>query len=553
MAIFDLSNLDGINGFQISGLDLRGLLGDKVSKGGDINEDGFDDIIIGAIDAGNSGKAYVIFGKDTSFSDFSLSNLDGTNGFAISGINEQDLLGSSVSSLDFNNDGFSDLLIGARTADPNSINNAGEVYLIFGRENGFTGNLDLSQLNGDNGFTINGVNSGDLAGFSVSNAGDVNGDGVEDLIIGAHFADVESNNEAGKSYVIFGQENANFAPDFDLSTLDGTNGFVINGVSQKDFSGASVSSAGDINSDGIDDLIVGTNFANNKAGASYVIFGKNTSFDASLNLSELDGNDGFIINGLNSGDNFGISVSNLGDVNGDSIDDIIIGAPQATPGDRTKAGKAFVVFGSDAGFNSSLDLSELNGDNGFTINGVDIDDLLGIAVSDAGDVNRDHINDIIIGARNANTEAGESYVIYGTNDFSATLDLKNLNDNQGFVIAGKQAGGFSGASVSAAGDVNGDGFDDLLIGAPQVEVDGLENAGESYVVFGSPIGVPIDEFLLGDVNKDTLLNELDSVAISRVAVGLDSEFAAFPGVNPLSIADMNGNGEISAFDAYLVL
>lgn len=115
-----------------------------------------------------------------------------------------------------------------------------------------TSSFNLSDLNGSNGFVINGLNSGDSFGFSVSNAGDINGDGIDDLIIGALDADANGNS-SGSTYIVFGGTTLGLNGSFDLSTLDGSNGFVINGIGQYQQLGNSVSDAGDINGDGIDD------------------------------------------------------------------------------------------------------------------------------------------------------------------------------------------------------------------------------------------------------------------------------------------------------------
>ena len=152
------------------------------------------------------------------------------------------------------------------------------------------------------------------SGISVSSAGDVNGDGIDDLIIGAHGASPNGNFAAGESYVVFGTSGG-FGASLDLSSLDGSKGFVINGIDAVDESGWSVSSAGDVNGDGIDDLIIGTRGAdpngNSNAGESYVVFGSSGGFGASLDLSSLDGSNGFVINGIDAYDRSGWSVSNL--------------------------------------------------------------------------------------------------------------------------------------------------------------------------------------------------------------------------------------------------
>ncbi|GFE69461.1 S-layer family protein [Chroococcus sp. FPU101] len=504
-AVFQLSSLNGTNGFIINGINPNDESGFSVSNAGDVNGDGFDDLLIGApesnVNGGNSGQSYVIFGKSGGFgTNFNLSSLNGSNGFAINGIDFGDYSGRSVSSAgDVNGDGFDDIIIGAHRASSTNVD-AGQSYVVFGKSGGFTANFNLSGLNGSNGFAINGINIGDISGYSVSGAGDVNGDGFDDLIIGAFDSNVNGT-ETGQSYVVFGKSGG-FSANLNLSSLNGSNGFAINGINPNDYSGVSVSNAGDVNGDGFDDLIIGADGADpnsSRSGQSYVVFGKSGGFSASLNLSTLNGTNGFAINGIGQNDFSGGSVSSAGDVNGDGFDDIIIGAYSADPNSVTGAGQSYVVFGKSGGFGASLNLSTLNGTNGFAINGINSLDRSGVSVSSAGDVNGDGFDDLIIGALRADpngASSGQSYVVFGkSGGFSASLNLSSLNGTNGFAINGINGTDYSGRSVSSAGDVNGDGFDDLIIGAWSADPNGTQS-GQSYVIFGRSTGTTLPSITL---------------------------------------------------------
>ncbi len=433
-----------------------------------------------------------------------LSSLDGTNGFILTGIDVGDQSGSSVSSAgDVNGDGYDDLIIGAWRADPNG-GDSGETYVVYGGASapGTGGVLDLSALDGSNGFILNGIDEEDRSGFSVSSAGDVNGDGYDDLIIGAYQADPNGNSEAGETYIVFGGASApGTGGRFNLSTLDGSNGFILNGIDEEDVSGLSVSSAGDVNGDGYDDLIIGAWRADpnddDRAGETYVVYGGASAPGTGgvLDLSMLNGSNGFILNGIDGNDRSGRFVSSAGDVNGDGYDDLIIGARYADPNGDSEAGETYIVYGgaSAPGEDGVFDLSDLDGTNGFILDGIDASDYSGFSVSSAGDVNGDGYDDLIIGAYQADPNgdrSGETYIVFGGASAPGTggrFNLSTLDGSNGFILTGIDRDDNSGVSVSSAGDVNGDGYDDLIIGAREADPNG-DNSGESYVIYGGATG-----------------------------------------------------------------
>ncbi len=579
----DLSELAIADGFIIQG-DMEGdRAGGSVSGIGDVNGDGYADLIVGASSGGDGGRfageAYVVFGRaadsgDTTPRFVDLTNLAPDDGFIIRGDMAYESVGRSVSGAgDVNGDGYADLIVGAPGGGDG---NAGEAYIVFGKEDdpsdpfgslmGRRRSIDLERLAPEDGFIIRGDMPDDTAGYSVSAAGDVNGDGFADLIVGARQG-FDGGNYAGEAYVVFGKQD-----DFgdmrgnrrvvDLTELAPAEGFIIQGDMFRDNTGVSVSGAGDVNGDGYADLIVGANEGDDSAinaGEAYVVFGKQDGFGGMrgnrrvVDLTELAPADGFIIRGDALQDRAGVSVSGAGDVNGDGYADLIVGANLAdvntSDGNKEDAGEAYVIFGKRFDFGDGVSnplsdgsmfvrrvikLASLAPEDGFIIQGDAGGDQAGRSVSGAGDVNGDGFADFIVGAPGGGDgggSAGEAYLLFGKEDDPSDpfgsldgnrriLDLDGLAPEDGFIIQGDTGGDNAGRSVSAAGDVNGDGYADLIVGA-NGGGDGGNNAGEAYVLFGGPAGLSTEAAAVPGTDGNDLLNGNGQATVVLAGAGDD--------------------------------
>ncbi len=306
-----------------------------------------------------------------------------------------------------------------------------------------------------------GEHAGDNAGGTVAGAGDMNGDGYDDVIVSASGYD-GSSSSVGAVYVVFGPiEGVLSLADADLKLV---------GEGSHSVTGSSVSGAGDVDGDGLDDLIIGAprdDRGGYWAGVAYLVRGGTTG-----TLSLANAHATFV--GEVAGDVAGSSVAGVGDVDGDGFDDVLIGAPEHQAGGDS-AGVAYLVRGPVSG-----EMSLATADAKLMGRGVQ---SVGYSVAPAGDFNGDGLPDVIVGGVGDNVggeSAGAAYVVLAP--ITGTIDVDLADD----ILVGEEAGDQAGIQVAGGGDVDGDGLDDVIVGANHHNAGGLMWAGAAYVIYGRP-------------------------------------------------------------------
>jgi len=446
VASIDVTTLDGTNGLRADGTGAQHYAGTSVSGAGDINGDGFDDFIFAESltpTQNREGRAFVVFGKAGGFPPvLDPLTLDGSNGFEISGLTSSGpVLGPGVArGGDINNDNYDDVLVSG----------AGAAFVIFGKATGFSETIPLSSLDGTNGFGFYDPNNFSIE--SAASAGDINDDGFDDVIFRA----------SADAYVVFGKAGG-FDALINLTTLNASDGFVIDIASDSVFQPV-VSGLGDMNGDGIDDVVIGSMSESQNGAPSdvYVLFGQAAPFGSSFPTSALNGTNGFRLRSEQFPP-IGHSVAGAGDINGDGFKDLIT--------------SGIVVFGGEE-FPALLMTASLDGSQGFRF-GPSFSPERGVAP--AGDFNHDGFDDFLT------ADSGNSVVslVFGKGEpFAADEDFSSLDGTDGLTIVMPEAGRTArGYPIESAGDVNGDGVDDVILGSPDADGGGTDS-GAAYVVFG---------------------------------------------------------------------
>ncbi|MCP9490105.1 MAG: hypothetical protein MSC31_09550 [Solirubrobacteraceae bacterium MAG38_C4-C5] len=384
--------------------------------------------------------------------------------------------GSTIAACDVNGDGRDDIVVG----DTRGGNN-GRAYVVFGRPG--VEPADLGDLGGE-GLVIEGESARDQFGFSVGCAGDVDGDGLEDITVGAWLR-----NGKGTTYVLFGRSEPGTIAAGDIAGA----GFRIEAEADGDRLGVGDQNGGegDVNGDGFDDVVVGA-LGNDEggatAGAAYVVFGGPGSDD--VELAELGGR-GFKVAGAAGNDRAGYAVAIGGDMNADGRDEVLVSSYTAGRGGESTTGEAAVVFGRTGP--DTVRLAEL-GDAGFLITNPVSRERLGIAISSAGDVDGDGRADVLVGADGVPAtgapRSGRAHVVYGKAD-ATPVDVSTMPVEQGYTMNGVADGDHAGFAVAAVDDVDGDGRAEALIGAYDASPRGREGAGAAYVVYGRATDVDL--------------------------------------------------------------
>ena len=467
----------------LSGTDAGDAFGNSVASAGDVNGDGYSDVIVGAFMASaETGAAYVYLGASTGLSMTAASALDGNR------YRRNTWVGTCVASAgDVNGDGYSDVIVGSLGPD---ISFTGLAFVYMGSSEGVSNTIAT---------TLSGMQYGAYFAYSLSCAGDVNGDGYSDVIVGVLNEDAAyvylgsltglSNIAAStlKGYVVAGAGDLNgdgysdvMASRFDNSTnknvvyvysgssvgISNLSANTLSTSANNSYYNNTLASAGDVNGDGYSDLLIGSTGVSSNTGEVYVFLGACATVSATPTMT---------LAGKATDSEFGHSLGTAGDVNGDGYSDVIIGAYRIA----SYTGAAYIYPGSPTGL-STTPLVTLAGTE---------QSKFGISVASAGDVNGDGYSDVIIGASGISSGKGAAYLFLGSSTGPSATPAT--------ILSGTDAGDAFGNSVASAGDVNGDGYSDVIVGAFMASAE----TGAAYVYLGASTGLSMTAASALDGNR----------------------------------------------------
>jgi hypothetical protein len=428
--------------------------GYSVSRAGDVNGDGYADVVVGAADFSNGqteeGAAFVYLGSAT--------GLDAAPAWTVEGNVTAASYGNRVAGAgDVNGDGYADVAVGAgKYSAPDLDEGAGFLYL-----GSATGLATAAS------WTVQSDQAGARYG-GVAPAGDVNGDGFGDLVATAWSWDGGEADEGG-AFLYYGS-GAGIAEAASWSVESDQAGAGL---------GNSVAAAGDVNGDGFGDVVIGAEDYNSGDGAVLVYLGSAAGLQTAAQT----------LAPTTTGHGFGTSVASAGDVNGDGFADVVVGA-EGYDAPETNEGGAWLYLGSSSGLSTTAVWSAESNNNGARF---------GCSVASAGDVNRDGRDDVVVGARdytNGQSDEGAAFLYLGT--------PTGLETTHAWMVESNQAGANLGTSVAGRGDFNGDGFADVLVGAEEY-TGSVNDEGAAFLYLGSSSGLesaPAWTALSGDPNSD---------------------------------------------------
>lgn len=444
---YSLSSADA----KLDGEAVNDVAGYSVAGAGDINSDGYADLLVGShgddSDTSRTGSVYLVLGPVSGETNLSTSYAK-FNGEAAGDITGFPL----ASGGDINNDGYDDILIGA-CRESSASSWAGAMYVVLGPAS--AGTMSLSTADAK----VTGEEAGTYLGFPVASAGDLNSDGYGDVLTAAHMEST-GGTRAGAAYLLSGPLSGT------MSVTTATAKFI--GENSWDYAGNSLAGVGDVDGDSIDDILISAyleDTGGSDAGAAYLILGPASG---EIDLSSADAK----LTGEYSGDHAGYLVGKAGDINADGYSDLLIGAYNSDAG-GTDSGAAYVVLGPVSGTNSlSTATAKLTGEAA--------SDYAGYSVSGA-DINNDSYSDILVGAyynNNAGSDAGAVYLVNGP--ITGTISLSSADA----IFEGEASGDLAGRFASFAGDTNADGIEDIIIDAEHNDAT-ASNSGAAYIIFGS--------------------------------------------------------------------